>query len=297
MLHLLGMEVLGDWWWGGLVGQFLVARLAPAAAADGRADGPALGLAAGGLVRGGRLPDDPLDLPAGGHPLRRGAALLLPRRPGLGGRVGPGPTEPARGRGSGALVGLLAGGAMACKYPGPGLGGRPVRPGRPGRRRPAAVAGGSSLAFVAGLGGRRWPPGWPRTWSTRATRSIRWPTGSSAAGTGTPHATPSGRTPTGRGRSTRRPASGLDRRRRRPVRLAVAPVRRAGPAGLAAARARGGSAWRSGGYVGLPLPDLVALDPPARPLLAAAAARRWPILAGLGADWTRRPGLVDPARR
>ena len=25
MLHLLGMEVLGDWWWGGLVGQFMVA--------------------------------------------------------------------------------------------------------------------------------------------------------------------------------------------------------------------------------------------------------------------------------
>jgi hypothetical protein len=32
MLHLLGMEVLGDWWWGGLVGQLLVALFAPAAA-------------------------------------------------------------------------------------------------------------------------------------------------------------------------------------------------------------------------------------------------------------------------
>ena len=32
MLHLLGMEVLGDWWWGGLVGQLLVALYAPAAA-------------------------------------------------------------------------------------------------------------------------------------------------------------------------------------------------------------------------------------------------------------------------
>ncbi|MHB1560743.1 MAG: ArnT family glycosyltransferase [Isosphaeraceae bacterium] len=32
MLHLLGMEVLGDWWWGALAGQLLVALFAPAAA-------------------------------------------------------------------------------------------------------------------------------------------------------------------------------------------------------------------------------------------------------------------------
>jgi hypothetical protein len=32
MLHLLGMEVLNDWWWGALVGQTLVAAFAPAAA-------------------------------------------------------------------------------------------------------------------------------------------------------------------------------------------------------------------------------------------------------------------------
>ena len=32
MMHVLGMEVLGDWWWGGLVGQLLVAFFAPAAA-------------------------------------------------------------------------------------------------------------------------------------------------------------------------------------------------------------------------------------------------------------------------
>src|SRR5262249_58774940 len=31
MLHLLGMEVLDDWWWGALVGQLLVAAFAPAA--------------------------------------------------------------------------------------------------------------------------------------------------------------------------------------------------------------------------------------------------------------------------
>ena len=32
MLHLLAMEVMGDWWWGGLSGQLLVALFAPAAA-------------------------------------------------------------------------------------------------------------------------------------------------------------------------------------------------------------------------------------------------------------------------
>ena len=41
------------------------------------------------------------------------------------------------------------------------------------------------------------------------------------------------------------------------------------------------------GYVGLPLPDVVALDPPARPVLAADLACRWPCSAGLGADWIR----------
>ncbi len=32
MLHLLAMEVMGDWWWGGLAGQVLVALFGPAAA-------------------------------------------------------------------------------------------------------------------------------------------------------------------------------------------------------------------------------------------------------------------------
>ena len=80
MLHLLGMEVLDDWWWGALAGQVLVACFAPAGrglmiAATARR----LGLAARGLVRGARLPDDPLGLPAGGIALCRRAALLLPR--------------------------------------------------------------------------------------------------------------------------------------------------------------------------------------------------------------------------
>src|SRR5262249_55662693 len=32
MLHLLGMEVLDNWWWGALAGQVLIALFAPAAA-------------------------------------------------------------------------------------------------------------------------------------------------------------------------------------------------------------------------------------------------------------------------
>jgi 4-amino-4-deoxy-L-arabinose transferase-like glycosyltransferase len=45
MLNVLGMEVLGDWWWGGLAGQLLVAFFAPAsamliAAATARAGSP-----------------------------------------------------------------------------------------------------------------------------------------------------------------------------------------------------------------------------------------------------------------
>jgi Dolichyl-phosphate-mannose-protein mannosyltransferase len=43
MLHLMSMEVLGDWWWGGLAGQLLVAFFAPAAAV----------LIAGAAARGG----------------------------------------------------------------------------------------------------------------------------------------------------------------------------------------------------------------------------------------------------
>ena len=43
MLHLLAMEVMGDWWWGGLAGQLLVAFFGPAAAV----------LIAGTAARGG----------------------------------------------------------------------------------------------------------------------------------------------------------------------------------------------------------------------------------------------------
>ncbi len=63
----------------------------------------------------------------------------------------------------------------------------------------------------------------------------------------------------------------LDRRRRRPVRLAVAALRGAGAVGLVAAGLAAGGAGALG-VRRLPLSHLVALDSPARPVLAAALA-------------------------
>ena len=53
MLHLLAMEVMGDWWWGGLAGQLLVALFAPAAAIliAGTADARGLCAVRAGLRR------------------------------------------------------------------------------------------------------------------------------------------------------------------------------------------------------------------------------------------------------
>ena len=70
-----------------------------------------------------------------------------------------------------------------------------------------------------------------------------------------------------------RAAGRVGGRRRRPVRLAVAPVRRRWPRWPSCGRGSRRAALALWGYVGLSLPDLVAADPPARPLLAADAAR------------------------
>jgi hypothetical protein len=116
MLHLLGMEVLDDWWWGGLVGQVLVAFFAPAtailiAAAASRGATPRAGwitaivylstpwiyrLAAIAYVEG------PLCFYHG--------ALIWAIVAGPGRSATP-------GRRPWVLVGLLAGCAMSCKYP------------------------------------------------------------------------------------------------------------------------------------------------------------------------------------
>ena len=86
MLHLPAMEVMGDWWWGGLAGQLLVALFAPAAAVLIAATALARWLGTSRLVRGDRLPFDSVDLSSGGDRLRRRPALFLSRGPGLGRR-------------------------------------------------------------------------------------------------------------------------------------------------------------------------------------------------------------------
>ena len=117
MLHLLGMEVMDDWWWGALAGQLLVAGFAPAAAVLIAATALRIGspraawlaaivylstpwiyrLAVIAYVEG------PLCFYHAAlvwGSVRLGADSLISR---------------ARMWG---LFGLLAGGAMACKYPG-----------------------------------------------------------------------------------------------------------------------------------------------------------------------------------
>lgn len=116
MLHLLGMEVLGDWWWGGLAGQLLVAFYAPAAAvmiasAACRAGGRRAGWLAAVIY---------LSTPW----IYRLAVIAYVEGPlcfyhaALVWAVQWGWKDRELSRGSfWGLLGLLAGGAMACKYP------------------------------------------------------------------------------------------------------------------------------------------------------------------------------------
>jgi hypothetical protein len=116
MLHLLGMEALGDWWRGALVGQLLVACFAPATAAmialtATRAASPRAGWVAAvvylttpWIVRVGAIPfvEGPLCF-------YHAALIWTAWR-----ACSASPEERTRLWG---VVGLLAGGAMACKYP------------------------------------------------------------------------------------------------------------------------------------------------------------------------------------
>jgi hypothetical protein len=117
MLHLLGMEVVGDWWQGALVGQFLIALHAPLAAlmiamaVRRAASAPAAWFAAGvylttpWVYRLAVLPY--VEGPLGYYH----AALVW-----AGWRAWTDSGQVDR-RGLWGLLGLLAGGAMACKYP------------------------------------------------------------------------------------------------------------------------------------------------------------------------------------
>ena len=200
MLHLLGMEVLGDWWWGGLVGQLLVALYAPAAAV--------LIAAAAGLAGTRRAAWLAAIIYLSTPWIYRLAVIAYVEGPlcfyhaaliWAAVRVW---NDRHLARGSWwTLLGLLAGGAMACKYPALisavipfGL----LALADSWRSRSARPV----LAYVLG-----WSivmaPWLARTWSIMATRSIRWAIRSSAERTGTRLARPSGCTPT----APRRPLS------------------------------------------------------------------------------------------
>ncbi len=124
MLHLLGMLVAGDWWLGALVGQELVAWFAPASAVLIGATASRVG----GSSRAGWFAaivylTTPWIFRVGSSPFVEGplcffhAALVwaVIRFGWLGGKASEGSRPPPIAWG--VLVGLLAGGAMAIKYP------------------------------------------------------------------------------------------------------------------------------------------------------------------------------------
>jgi hypothetical protein len=117
MLHLLGMEVLDDWWWGALAGQLLVAGFAPAAAwlialAAGRWGSPRVAWIAAVVYLTTPWVYRLAVLPYVEGPLCAYHAALI----WAGGRAWTAADAGLRTR-LWAVVGLLAGGAMACKYP------------------------------------------------------------------------------------------------------------------------------------------------------------------------------------
>ena len=118
MLHLLGMTTLGDWWRGALAGQFLVMLHAPVAAAFIHATARRRGSPRAAWVATVVYLTTPWVYRLGVLPYVEGplccyhAALIW-----AAGRAwsGAGGGSPA---GLWGAVGVLAGGAMACKYPG-----------------------------------------------------------------------------------------------------------------------------------------------------------------------------------
>ena len=141
MLHLLGMEVMGDWWQGALVGQLLVMLHAPAAAAMIALTARRFGSARAGWFAAVAYLTTPWVVAVGVTPYVEGplcalhAALIWAVA-----RAWGGPLPPTR-VGLWAVVGLLAGGAYGCKYP----------------ALVSAVAPAGILASVAARRGRSWP--------------------------------------------------------------------------------------------------------------------------------------------
>jgi hypothetical protein len=117
MLHLLGMEVLDDWWWGALAGQFLIAAHAPMAAVLVARTATRMGSPRAGWCAATVYLTTPWVYRLAVLPYVEGplgyyhAALVWGAL-----RAWTEPDRPTQ-RGFWAAAGLLAGGAMACKYP------------------------------------------------------------------------------------------------------------------------------------------------------------------------------------
>jgi len=115
MLHLLGMELVGDWWWGGLVGQLLVAFYAPCAAVLIASAAARLGTWRAGCLAAVVYLTTPwiyrlgviayVEGPLCGFQAGLLWAFVRARRSDESGSIR-----------AWALIGFLAGGAMACKY-------------------------------------------------------------------------------------------------------------------------------------------------------------------------------------
>ena len=117
MLHLLGMEVLDDWWWGALAGQLLVAAFAPAAAVLIAATASRIGSPRAAWLAAVVYLSTPW--------IYRLAVIAYVEGPLcfyhaalIWGLVRPVTDSSISRVRLWCLLGLLAGGAMACKYPG-----------------------------------------------------------------------------------------------------------------------------------------------------------------------------------
>jgi len=196
MLHLLGMEVTGDWWLGGLVGQLLVMFHAPAAAAMIALTARRLGSPRAAWIAAVAYLTTPWIYRIATIPYVEGplcayhAALIWVAvayfRPLSSSFSLPRSSPPLWG-----VAGLLAGGAMACKYPALISAVAPfgVLAAAAGRRRrswaiPLAFAAGAAVAVGPWLaknvadtgnpvyplayrvfGGRHWDPARDAKWS------------------------------------------------------------------------------------------------------------------------------------
>ena len=265
MGHLLGMLVLGDWWTGALAGQSVVMLHLPMAAAMVALAAGRLGSRRSGWVAAVVLLGTPwayrfsIFAYVEGPLIYYHAALIWAAIRAWEAGPKSWPTW--------ACVGVLAGGAMACKYPALISAVLPFAAMAAAsavlRRRPAHL-----MAVAAGAAGRGSGLGCSKNAYDHA--NPVYPLGYEVFG-----GHPWSEAREAKWSAAHGPRPIFDRRTRferarrgRPERLAIAAVRGPGSAGVPPARvaAIGGLAL---GVCGLHLHDLVAPDPPARPLLDA----------------------------